>query len=360
MDAAQQVDDDRAGGGLAGLLVLAAEPVGQQDAQAGAGVRLQHIHDGAAGLGGLPRADGAEDAVVDGVVEEEHLGRLDEDGHQGQQPVGDEDVHPGGQDGEDDRHQRADDVVPQHRQHQAQDAGREVVDQHLEAGGDVPLGPAVKGADGKAGQRAHRHGAHQHGVVGAADAAHHRDGGDDPAAVPGHHVAALARDQDGQQIVQHRVHDAGQVGVGQPARLDEEGGQKAPGDERADVGHDHAAEEFAKAADFFFHVWEDSFLSYTEPWGFRLGPSFVSLVPVYTQTGRDTSLCWGGFGTCGRCQRAAFCRFWLNTPRRLCASCTKSGPHAARLPQAWLQEQVPKKLSPRLEIRPPLCYTCIQ
>ena len=134
VDAAQQVDDDSTGSGLAGGVVLTEEAVGQQDAKAGAGVGIQHIHDGATGLSSLTCTDGAEDAVVDGVVQEQHLGRLNKDGHQRQQAVRHKEVHTGGQHGEDGGHERADDVVAKDGQQHTQNADGEVVDQHLETG----------------------------------------------------------------------------------------------------------------------------------------------------------------------------------------------------------------------------------
>ena len=254
VDAAQQVDDDRTGSGLAGGVVLAEEAVGQQDAEARAGVGFQHIHDGAAGLSGLTCTDGAEDAVVDGVVQEQHLGGLNKDGHQRQQAVCYQEVHTGGQHSEDGGHERADDVVAEDGQQHTQNADGEVVDQHLETGGDTAFHLFIELLDDPAGQRAHDHGTHQHGVVRAADAAHHGDGGDDAAAVACDHFAALPCDEDGQQVGQHRGDHAGQLFVGEPARFNEQSGEEAPRDECADVRHDHAAEELAKAGNSVFHL----------------------------------------------------------------------------------------------------------
>ena len=254
MDAAQQVDDDRTGCRLTGGIILAKEAVGQQNAQTGAGIGFQHIHDGAAGLGGLTCADGTEDAVVDGVVQEQHLGRLHEDGDQRQQAVGNEEVNTGGQHGKDGGHERADDIVAEDGQKQAQNADGEVVDEHLKTGGNMAFHLLVELLDDPTGEGTHDHGAHQHGVVGAADAAHNGDGGDDAAALSGDHLAALPCDEDGQQVGQHRGDHAGQLFVGEPARFNEQGGEEAPRDECADVRHDHTAEELAKAGNSVFHL----------------------------------------------------------------------------------------------------------
>ena len=254
MDAAQQVDDHSTGSGLAGGVVLAEEAVGQQDTKTRAGVGFQHVHDGAAGLSGLTCTDGAEDTVVDGIVQEQHLGGLNKDGHQRQQAVCYQEVHTGGQHGEDGGHERADNVVAEDGQQHTQNADGEVVDQHLETGGDMAFHLLIELLDDPAGQRAHDHGAHQHGVVRAADAAHHGDGGDDAAAVACNHLAALPCNEDGQQVGQHRGDHAGQLFVGEPARFNEQSSEEAPRDECADIRHDHAAEELAKAGNSVFHL----------------------------------------------------------------------------------------------------------
>ncbi|MPM51737.1 hypothetical protein SDC9_98488 [bioreactor metagenome] len=95
MDATEEVDDDGARDRSA-YHARPGDPVRQQEAEAGAGVGLDHEQDGAAGGLGLLDAERGEDAVVDGVVEEQHLGRLDQDRGERQQVVGDQDAHAGG------------------------------------------------------------------------------------------------------------------------------------------------------------------------------------------------------------------------------------------------------------------------
>jgi len=85
MNAAEEVDDDSAGSGLLGRLVLAEEAVGQKDAEARTGVGLEHVHNGLASGLGLLGCDGNEYAVADCVVEEQYLSGLDEDSKSGQQ-----------------------------------------------------------------------------------------------------------------------------------------------------------------------------------------------------------------------------------------------------------------------------------
>lgn len=79
MDAAEEVDDQGARCGLAGHVIFREEPVGEEYACARARIGFDHVEDGFAGLGDLFGAEGSEDAVIDGVVQEEDLRRFDED-----------------------------------------------------------------------------------------------------------------------------------------------------------------------------------------------------------------------------------------------------------------------------------------
>ena len=93
VDAAEELDDQRSrcrGLGQA----LAEERVGEQQARAGAGVGLEQEQHRLALLCGLLDAERRQHAVVDGVVEEEHLRRFDEDRGQWQQAVVDQRSRP--------------------------------------------------------------------------------------------------------------------------------------------------------------------------------------------------------------------------------------------------------------------------
>ena len=150
VDAAEELDDQRARGRGLGQ-ALAEERVGQQQAQAGAGVGLEQEQHRLALLRGLLDAERRQHAVVDGVVEEEHLRRLDEDRGQRQQAVVDQgldrlaepvgDLSAGsGRGGT----CRATAIT------RGQDAGGEVVDQHLEAGLDLVGSTARRAASSPA------------------------------------------------------------------------------------------------------------------------------------------------------------------------------------------------------------------
>ena len=240
MDAAEELDDDRSGGGLLGGLVLAEQPVRHEHADARSGVGLEHVHHGLTGGLDLLGTDGHEDAVADGVVEEEDLGGLDEDGQQRHQAVVDEHLYARGEHGENGAHEGPDAVVAEDAQREAYETEGEVVDEHLEAGGLPVLSPVVPLFDDPACERTHEHGAHEHGVVGAHDGTEDRDRADDATALAGDGIAALSGDEHRDQVLEHRADDCGELFVGEPTRLEEDCREEAPGDERTNVRHDHS------------------------------------------------------------------------------------------------------------------------
>ena len=95
MDTAEYMDDQRSRCGILGCLVLSEQPVCQQYAGTSAGVRLDHVEDRFACLRGLFDAERCKDAVVDRVVQEQYLGRLNKDGYQRQQAMVDQYLCPG-------------------------------------------------------------------------------------------------------------------------------------------------------------------------------------------------------------------------------------------------------------------------
>ena len=245
VDTAQEVDDHSTGRRSLGH-ALAHEPVSQEDAQAGAGVGFDEEEHGLAEFLGLLDAQRREDAVVDGVVEEENLGRLHQDGNQRQQAHAHNGLNAGAQDIVDRQHHGAYGHIGQDGQDAAQDAGGEVVHQHLEAAGDGILHSAVKLLDEIAAHRAHDHGAQEHGDVGTGDDTAGGNGAHHAAAVAVDRCAAGEAQEQGDQPLAHGAAHLGQVLIGHPARGDEQGCQKAPGDEGADVRHDHARQEPTK------------------------------------------------------------------------------------------------------------------
>ena len=249
VDAAEEVDDDRSRRAVADHPVVAEEPEGQQQAQAGTGVGRHHEEDRLALVGRDLESQGVVDALVDDVVEEQDLGRLVQEREQGKGAGVHEGVDPAEELVVERADDRPDDAVGGHDEAQAQEAEREVVDDHLEAGADPGLEDAVDLLDQPRAERSHDHGAQEHRDVGTDDEADRAHRPRDAAAVSVHQLAACEGQEQGQDVGDHRPDGLGEVLVGQPARRDEQGGEQAPGDERPHVGDDHRGEEPAERLD---------------------------------------------------------------------------------------------------------------
>jgi hypothetical protein len=144
---------------------------------------------------------------------------------------------------------RPDRVDPEDRHAAAEDAGGEVVHQHLEPGAGPLGGEPVDPLEQVRCQRTDDHGAQQHRLLRGQ---HHSHGGhraDHGAALSVDDAPAGIADQDRQEDMDDRVDQRAQLGIRQPAGRDEQRGDQAPGDERRDVGHDHAGQERADALD---------------------------------------------------------------------------------------------------------------
>ena len=76
----------------------AEQPIGEQDAETRARVRLKQEEHGLAVFLRLLDTERAEHAVVEGIVEEENLRRLDDDGRQGKKSHRDNPLHAAAQD----------------------------------------------------------------------------------------------------------------------------------------------------------------------------------------------------------------------------------------------------------------------
>ena len=269
MDTAEEVDDDGARSRVLGHLILGEHPVSQQDAEARARVGLQHVHDGLACGLNINRTERGEYAVVDCVVEEQHLCRLDEDGNQRQEAVVDQEVDACGQDCQNRSHQRSNCIVTDDRHDHTQNADREVVDQHLEACRHMTIHCLVKLLDDPACERAHQHRCHQHrltdenaavftGGRNTGDTAHDCNRAHYASALSADHLAALSRDQRRDQEVKHERLNGCQLGIRPPASVNKQGRDKAPCDKRTDIRHDHAGQRFTDRLNFLFHFLDSS------------------------------------------------------------------------------------------------------
>ena len=107
----------------------------------------------------------------------------------------------------------------------------------------MSLHQLIKFLDHPARKRTHDHGSHQHRLsihtADSGDASDNGDRADDHAAFLGDHLAAGRSDQDRKQISEHIRLYRCQLLIRQPAVGDKQCGDESPGNERADIGHDH-------------------------------------------------------------------------------------------------------------------------
>ena len=207
MNAAEELDDDRAGSRSLGRADTE-EGKRQEESETGSGVCLDEEQNRLAGLGCLLDPQRREDTVVDGVVQEQHLRRFDDDRHERQQVHRDEPTDRATKDCADAEHDGAEHEEPDDREDHSEDAGGEVVDQHLEAGLDLAVPDPVHPLGHESSERAHDHGTEEHRDVGADDDTHGRDRRDHTTALAVDHATTSVGDQKRQQVDNHRADEA--------------------------------------------------------------------------------------------------------------------------------------------------------
>ena len=252
VDAAEKLDNHGSRSRLA-RISPAEKPVCEQYAQSGTGVGFEQEHDRLPRFAGLFDADRREDSVIDGVVEKQHLGRLHEKRHKRQQSVAYDQLGTAAYEHRQAGNHAADDIVAQNGQQHAENADREVADEHFEACLHAPLDHAVEPADRISRQRTHDHRADEHRNIAADDHADGGNGADHPAPLPGDVAPCGVGDQQRQEVGQHRPDQLRELSVGPPSLRDEKRGDESPRDERADIGHDHAAQGPAELLDLLSH-----------------------------------------------------------------------------------------------------------
>lgn len=169
------------------------------------------------GFAGLFDADRREDSVIDGVVEKQHLGRLHEKRHKRQQSVAYDQLGTAAYEHRQAGDHAADDIVAQNGQQHAENADREVADEHFEACLHAPLDHAVEPADRISRQRTHDHRADEHRNIAADDHADGGNGADHPAPLPGDVAPCGVGDQQRQEVGQHRPDQLRELSVGPPS-----------------------------------------------------------------------------------------------------------------------------------------------
>ena len=235
-------------------VATAEDHVGKQQAETRTRVGFDQENQRLALRGSLLDAERGEDAMVDGVVEEQHLGRLDQDRGKRDKTGADQGVNARAERRRNMLNNRADDREGDHGEDHAEDTGREVVDQHLEAWTDLAVDEPVELLNRPAAERPHQHGAEEHRNVGANDDASRDDGTHNGAALAIDQLAAGIAQEKRQKIGDHRTDKLGEELVREPAGRDEESSNDAPGDKRANIGHHHAAQEAAHLLDAHLEI----------------------------------------------------------------------------------------------------------
>ena len=185
--------------------------------------------------------------MVDGVIEEQDFRRFNKDRGQRQHVMDNHEVNASGQGFREHLYRRANAEERQNREDHTDDARREVVHQHFEAGFDLAINPDVKAFDRPAAQRTGNHCAKEHWHIRTDDHAHGGDRTDHAAAIAAHQATTGITDQQRQQIGNHWADKFCQRFVRQPPCWNKQRGDNTPGDKCADVGHYHIAEKTTKA-----------------------------------------------------------------------------------------------------------------
>ena len=252
MDTAQEVNDDCTRRGALGT-ALAHQAVCQQDAKARARVCFQQEENGLACFLHLLDAHRGENTVINGVVQEQHLGRFHKNRSHRQKPIINQQAYTGSHGIGQGCNNRADGFHGNQCQHGCQNAQGEVVHQHLKARLDMAVHGLVKLLDNPGRQRAYNHGAQEHRHLCTDNYAHGGCGTDDAAPLACYHLAACVGNQKRQHHRSHRPHQRSELFIWQPAGRDKHGCNQAPGNKCPDIRHYHAAQKSSEDLQFFFH-----------------------------------------------------------------------------------------------------------
>src|SRR5439155_7409399 len=204
----------------------------------------------------LRRVDNSErgkHAVVDRIVQEENLGDLDRDVREGQHAYVDQRVHKVPECSRERVEHGPDHDETEHGEDRPEDAGGEVIRQHLEAGRDLFLGEAIELLDEPGAERPDDHRAEEHGNARPDDDAGGHDRSDNAAAVPVDELPTGVSDEEREQIRDHRPDELRERLVRGPARWNEERGDESPRDKCADVRYDHCGEIAAETLHALLH-----------------------------------------------------------------------------------------------------------
>ena len=253
VDTAQEVNDCRT---ASRLLSAAAtkEHVRQQYAHTRTRVGFNQEEDRLAEIVRLLNTQRREDTVVDGVVQEQDFRRFNEDRRQRQHVVRHHKVNACRQNFGQHFNRRANAEERQNREDHPDDARREVVHQHFEAGFDLTINPDVEFLNRPAAQRTGNHCTEEHRHIRTDDNTHGRDGTHYATTVTAHQTTTGETDEQRQEIGNHWANKFRQRFVRQPPCRNEQCSDDTPRDKRADIWHHHVAEETTKALNFDLEI----------------------------------------------------------------------------------------------------------
>ena len=252
MNTAKELDNHGAGGRLLGV-ALAERPASKQDTQAGTGVRVHQEQHRLSHIGGLLNAQRSHYAMVDRIVKEEYLGRIDQHGQERIHLVGEHPVDPVAQAVGNPRNRVPYDQIARYGKEHGNYAEREIVNQHLEAGAYLALHEAVEFLDAPARYGTHYHGPEEHGRIGAYDYSHRGHCACHAAPVSAYVFTGGESYKGREKILEHRGDHIGYALVWPPSAGNEDGGDKPPGNKCSDIGHYHGAQRPAELLYLFFH-----------------------------------------------------------------------------------------------------------
>lgn len=190
--------------------------------------------------------------MVNGVVEEEHFARLNEESHERQKAVCDQPVDGDREDADQPHDDRSECEESNDHQDRPQNTEREVVDHHFQTGFDAVGKHRVNFLQTPCRERTHDHGAGKHVDFRAKNDAHCRESTDDTAAPSVNVASSGVGDQSRHQILHGRSDKLVQCFIRQPAGRNKERCKNTPSNENTDIGHDFRTEEGTEFLDSYF------------------------------------------------------------------------------------------------------------
>ena len=221
--------------------ILTKKHIGQQNSKTWAWIWLQHIHDGFPCLRNLSSGNGSKHPMVNRIVEKQNFCRFNENGYQRKQSPLYQHIDAGRQNRQNSAHNRPNSHIAQHSQNHTNQSCWKIVNQHLKTCRHMAFHGLIKFLNTKTSQRSHNHRCHQHGNICVAhNRANYSDSSYHTPPVAADHTASRRRNQNGNQIGQHRADHAAETFVGNPAGVNKQCSQKTKSNQSPNIGHNHS------------------------------------------------------------------------------------------------------------------------